>query len=281
VKLNGAGVLLTGASRGIGRELALRLAGRGARLVLVGRDVRAVATVCDEVCAAGGRADPIQFDLAATAGHETVIDRARAILGRIDVLVNNAGVSSFEALERQSPEAIARIAATNLVAPMLLARAALPHLAAGARIVNVGSMFGSIGFPHCAVYSGTKFGLRGFSEALRREVAERGIGVTYVAPRAARTDANSAALYRFAARTGMALDAPGDVAEGIVAAIERDEAERLFGGPEPFFARLNALLPRLVDRALGRQARIGREVLLSERAGESPPTQPLKAAGAD
>jgi short-subunit dehydrogenase len=143
-------------------------------------------------------------------------------------------------------------------------------------------MFGSIGFPHCAVYSGTKFGLRGFSEALRREVAERGIGVTYVAPRASRTDANSAALYRFAAKTGMALDAPGDVAEGIVAALERDEAERFFGGPEPFFARLNALLPRLVDRALGKQARIGREVLLSERAAESPPpTQPLTPAGAD
>jgi short-subunit dehydrogenase len=281
MKLHGTKVILTGASRGIGRELARRLAGRGARLVLLGRDAAAVAAVCNEVFAVGSRADPIQFDLAAPAGHEAVIERARAILGRIDVLVNNAGVSSFESFERQSPEAIARIVATNLVAPMLLARAALPHLEAGARIVNVGSMFGSIGFPHCAVYSGTKFGLRGFSEALRREVAARGIGVTYVAPRAARTGANSAALYRFAAKTGMALDAPGDVAEGIVDAIERDEAERFFGGPEPLFARLNALLPRLVDRALGKQARIGREVLGSEGAAAAPATQPLKPAGAD
>jgi short-subunit dehydrogenase len=279
VKLNGAGVLLTGASRGIGRELALRLAGRGARLVLVGRDPDAVAAVCNQVFALGGRADSIAFDLAAASGHETVVERARLLLGRIDLLVNNAGVSAFESFERQRPEAIARIAATNLVAPMLLARAALPHLAAGARIVNVGSMFGSIGFPHCAAYSATKFGLRGFSEALRRELAPRGIGVTYVAPRAVRTEANSAALYRFAERTGMAMDAPGDVAAGILAAIERDEAERLFGGPEPFFARLNALVPRLVDRALGKQARIGREVL---RDGEPLPAKaPLKHAAAD
>jgi len=279
VKLNGAGVLLTGASRGIGRELALRLAGRGARLVLVGRDPDAVAAVCREAFALGGRAESIAFDLAAPSGHEALVERARLLLGRIDLLINNAGVSAFEAFERQRPEAIARIAATNLVAPMLLARAALPHLVPGARIVNVGSMFGSIGFPHCAAYSATKFGLRGFSEALRREVAARGIGVTYVAPRAARTEANSTALYRFAERTGMAMDAPAAVAEGIVAAIERDEAERFFGGPEPFFARLNALLPRLVDRALGRQARIGREVLRDARAAPAKP--PLKPAAAD
>jgi hypothetical protein len=71
------------------------------------------------------------------------------------------------------------------------------------------------------------------------------------------------------------------VAEGIVAAIERDEAERFFGGPEPLFARLNALLPRLVDRALAGQARIGREVLRSEHSAVPPATQPLKPAGAD
>jgi short-subunit dehydrogenase len=280
MKLHGARILLTGASRGIGRELALRLAGRGARLVLVGRDPAAVASVCNDVFALGGRADSIAFDLAAATGHAAVVERARVVLGGIDLLVNNAGVSSFEALERQSAETIARIAATNLVAPMLLARAALPHLAAGARIVNVGSMFGSIGFPHCAAYSATKFGLRGFSEALRREVAARGIGVTYVAPRAARTEANSAALYRFAERTGMAMDAPADVAEGIIDAIERGQAERFFGGPEPFFARVNALLPRLVDRALGKQARIGREVLHADGAA-APATPPFKPAVAD
>jgi short-subunit dehydrogenase len=281
MKLHGARVLLTGASRGIGRELARRLAGRGARLVLVGRNPSAVAAVCNEIFAVGGRADSMVFDLAASVGHETLVARALTVLGRIDLLVNNAGVSSFDAFERQSPETVARIVATNLVAPMLLARAALPHLEAGARIVNVGSMFGSIGFPHCAAYSASKFGLRGFSEALRREVAARGIGVTYVAPRAVRTEANSAALYRFAARTGMAMDAPGDVAEGIIAAIERDEAERFFGRPERFFARLNALLPRLVDRALGKQARIGREVLNDDGAAAEPATRPLKPAVAD
>ncbi|HXH07090.1 MAG TPA: SDR family NAD(P)-dependent oxidoreductase [Vicinamibacterales bacterium] len=135
-------------------------------------------------------------------------------------------------------------------------------------------MFGSIGFPYVAAYSATKFGLRGFSEALRRELADRGIGVTYIAPRTTRTDINSPAMYAFAERTATAVDTPERVAHAIVDAIERDADERYLGGPEPFFARLKALLPRLVDRALRKQARIARDVL--ERGHAAPPAEALR-----
>lgn len=274
MKLHGARALLTGASGGIGRPLARMLAGRGAKLAVVGRDRDTLAAVADEASAAGGRALPIVFDLAAGAGYDELVQRARTVLGGIDLLINNAGASSFESFERMTPANIARIVATNLVAPMLLARAALPHLAARGRIVNVGSMFGSIGFPYVAAYSASKFGLRGFSEALRRELAERGIGVTYVAPRTTRTDINSSAMYRFAERTAAAIDAPEQVARQIVEAIERDADERYIGGPEPFFARLNAVLPRLVDRALRKQSRVAREVLAG--APGTPPARALR-----
>jgi short-subunit dehydrogenase len=266
MNLQDARILLTGASGGIGRPLARLLAGRGARLVLVGRDRNALDTVAREVAAVGSRALPIVCDLAAHRGADELVRGTRAALGGIDVLINNAGTSSFQSFAREAPEQLARIVEVNLVAPMLLARAALPQLARGARIVNVGSMFGSIGFPYAAAYCGSKFGLRGFSEALRRELADRGIGVTYVAPRTTRTDINSAAMYRFAERTASAVDTPERVAEEIVAAIERDAAEHFIGEAEPFFARLNALLPRLVDRALRKQARIAREVLDDTRA---------------
>jgi short-subunit dehydrogenase len=272
MRLRGARILLTGASRGIGRPLARMLATRGGKLAIVGRDQATLGAVADEIGAVAGRVLPAAFDLASSTGHIELVRRVRTALGGIDLLINNAGTSSFESFEHESPANIARVVATNLLAPMLLTRAVLPYLSEGGRIVNIGSMFGSIGFPHLAAYSASKFGLRGFSEALRRELADRRIGVTYVAPRATRTDLNSAAMYQFARQTVTAIDAPEQVARAIVAAIERNAEEHYIGGPEPLFARLNALVPRLVDRALRKQSQIAREILEGEAI---PPTQVL------
>lgn len=149
------------------------------------------------------------------------------------------------------------MARLNLVVPMLLARIILPGLVAAGtgRIVNVGSTFGSIAFPWFAVYSASKFGLRGFSQALRRELAGSGVGVTYVAPRAARTRLNTGAVYRMAEAVKMRLDEPRWVAGRVVEAIERERDEVYLGWPESLFVRVNALLPGLVDRALRRQTR--------------------------
>jgi short-subunit dehydrogenase len=119
--------------------------------------------------------------------------------------------------------------------------------------VNVGSMFGSIAFAWHAAYSASKYALRGFSEALRRELAGSGVGVTYVAPRAVRTPLNPPEVYRMAEQIRMKMDDPEPVARRIVEAIERDRKEAYLGFPESIFVRVNALLPRLVDRALRRQ----------------------------
>ena len=118
------------------------------------------------------------------------------------------------------------------------------------RIVNIGSMFGSIGYPGFAAYSASKFALRGFSQALRRELSGTGIGVTYVAPRAVRTAFNPPAVHLMAERRIMHMDEPAWVASRIVRAIESERNEAYLGFPESLFARLNGVFPSLVDSAL-------------------------------
>jgi short-subunit dehydrogenase len=144
---------------------------------------------------------------------------------------------------------------------MLLVRELLPQLTAqgSGRIVNVGSMFGSIAFPCFAAYSASKFALRGFSQALRRELYDSGVGVTYVSPRAVRTALNPPVVHHMAERGLMRMDEAHWVAQRIVRAMERDRDEVYLGFPEALFARVNALLPRLVDRAIHKQVPALRE----------------------
>jgi short-subunit dehydrogenase len=122
-----------------------------------------------------------------------------------------------------------------------------------ARIVNVGSILGYLGYPGHAAYSATKFALRGFSEAQRRELADGPVRVTYFAPRATHTALNGAALCALNAELGVAMDTPDAVAAALVALLANPANERLLGMPERLFARLNQIVPGLVDRALRRQ----------------------------
>jgi len=140
---------------------------------------------------------------------------------------------------------------------MLLARAVLPTMLEqnSGQIVNIGSTFGSIGFAWFSAYSASKFALRGFSQALRRELAETGVGVSYIAPRAVKTAINSQAVYAMAAAVKMNMDEPDKVAEQIVKNIRKGEKERYLGFPESFFVRVNAIFPGLVDRAVRKQNR--------------------------
>lgn len=263
MNLNGARIILTGAGSGIGRSLALELARRGAFMILVGRNHERLAAAAADADAAGGRALPFAFDLSAAQGHDQVAEFALEKLGGVDILINNAGVSLFDEFARQDPAAIERLIRTNLTGPLLLTRAVLPGMLeqGRGRVVNVGSAFGSIAFAHWAAYSATKFALRGFSQALRRELDGSGVGVTYVAPRATRTPLNSEAVYRLSRKTGMNMDSPEQVACAIVKAIETERDEHAIGRPERFFAKVNALFPGIVDSALRSQNRAARELL--------------------
>jgi len=155
----------------------------------------------------------------------------------------------------------------NLLAPMWLTRAMLPVMQEqnSGHIVNVGSIFGSIGFAYFTTYSATKFGLRGFSEALRRELADTGIKVSYIAPRAVKTPMNSDVVMRMGEATKMNMDEPELVVAKIIEAIESDKKDAYFGFPESLFVRINALLPRIVDGSLAAQNRITRAFAKGEK----------------
>jgi short-subunit dehydrogenase len=238
MSLEGKSVLLTGGAGGLGALIDARMTAQGARVTVMDRQAPVLA------------GDFLQQDLSTPAG----LDAAAAAAGGRDwdILVNLAGIQHFGPMERQSPEHLVASYMVNLVAPARLIQAVLPRMKArgGGQIVNVGSIFGSINFAHFVTYSSAKAGLRGLSQALRRELAGTGVDVTYIAPRAVKTPLNTAQVLAFAKLTKMQMDEPGAIADRIVAAIKDRRRDIYFGGPESVFVRLNALLPGLVDRAL-------------------------------
>lgn len=247
--------VLTGATGGIGREIALRLAPSCEALLLVGRDAAKLLALQRAIEAAGGECRVLAVDLADAAGRDAVRAAAARLPGGIDLLINNAGAGEFAWFADQSDEALERVVRVNVIATMQLTRALLPLLAAqdAARIVNVGSIFGHLGYPGYAAYSASKFALRGFSEALRRELADGPVRVTWFAPRSTRTAMNREAVGALNAELGVAMDDPAAVAAAFMDLLRAPARERLLGMPERLFARLNQVLPSLVDRGLRRQ----------------------------
>ena len=247
--------VLTGAGGGIGAAVAAALAPMCDSLLLVGRNAVRLSTLRRELARSGSRSEAVAADLTTGSGRDTVMRAAMAMPGGVDLLINNAGSSEFALLADQSDEAIERLLQINAVAPIQLTRRLLPLLQVhpAATIVNVGSIFGYLGYPGCAAYSASKFALRGFTEALRRELADGPVRVVYFAPRATRTALNSDALCALNAELGVAMDDPGKVAAALLRLLRRPARERLLGMPEQFFARLNQVLPGLVDGALRRQ----------------------------
>jgi short-subunit dehydrogenase len=244
--------VLVGASGGIGGAIARSLAPGCKRLLLVGRDRARLDALAGELATTSAVA-PLAADIATAAGRRAVADAAAA--QACDLLINCAGTGELAWFAEQSDEAIENIIGTNLVAPMLVVHALLPVLATApkATIVNVGSIFGYLGYPGCATYSASKFGLRGFTEALRRELAGSRIRVMHLAPRSTRTSLNSDAMYALNAGLGVAVDDPQVVANALLAMLASPRRERLLGFPERLFARLNQLLPQVVDQGMRRQ----------------------------
>jgi short-subunit dehydrogenase len=197
----------------------------------------------------------------------------------VSLLILGAADSRFGLFEHSSVVDVQAQVATNLVAPMLLVRALLPCLMRlpEAGVVGIGSTFGSLGYPGFAAYSASKFGLRGFLEALAREHADTPLRVQYLSPRATRTALNSPTVEAMNAELGVAVDDADLVAASLLEAIESGTRRRQLGWPERLFARLNGALPELVDRALAKQLPIVRRFaraaapVVSDTALESRP----------
>jgi len=249
-------IILTGAAGGMGRLLATQLHQNGAILALVDANHQALESLAADL----ERGHAITGDLSTAQGCNEVIARAKEELGEIDILINLAGLMSFCCFEEEKPDFMELLLQVNLLGAMRLTRGVLPAMLArnSGQIINIGSVFGTIGFAYFTTYSASKFALRGFSEALPRELADSRVGVSYIAPRAVKTPLNTGRIMRMGAATKMNMDAPEVVVKKILQAIDNDSKELYIGFPESLFARLNGLFPRLIDKALAAQNRIAR-----------------------
>ena len=261
MQLKNKRILLTGATGGIGKHIALMLARKGANLALAGRDLSKLEALAKEITAKGGNASTIVADFEVAGTASLVISQANTLLGGIDILINNAAILDFIQFEDQSPERIAQMIQTNVTAPIQLARAVLPQFKAAnqGHYVMVGSILGSLGFPYYATYCASKFAVHGFSQALRRELVDTNIGVSYIAPRTINTPMNDASTLAMLAKTGGNLDEPEKVAAIVVSALEHEKQEVFIGQPESFFAWLNGVVPKVVNLGLKKQARLAKE----------------------
>lgn len=249
-----ARVLLTGACGGIGQTAALALAEAGAALLLVGRSPARLAAQARAIQqrVAGAQVAWLDADLVDAGSIPALVVQARAFA--CNVVIHGAGVAEFGHFEDAKPDAMARLLSTNLLAPMVLTQALLPHLRTlpQAQVICVGSALGAIGLPGYSVYCASKFGLRGFAQALRRELADTQVRIQYLGPRSTKTGFNSAEVAEYNRGTGTAMDSPEVVALGLVRLLESGAAERFLGFPEKVVARLNGLAPAAMDGAFSK-----------------------------
>lgn len=243
-------VIVTGASSGIGRATAARLGRGGTTVVLAARRADELETLAAQITAAGGRAVAVPTDVRDPAAVTALVERATAVTGRLDGLVNNAGVGGVASI--MADEAVvATMVEVNLVAPIRLMRAVVPIMreqGSGA-IVNIGSVAGEVGIS--GTYSATKFALRGLTDSVRRELAGTGIGVTLIEPGYIATDFN---------RGRKGLPGPEIVAAAVERALRRPRRRVVVPYRYRPAITLAAVLPALTDRIYAGRAAARREL---------------------
>ncbi|NKI75054.1 SDR family oxidoreductase [Dickeya sp. CFBP 2040] len=263
MKLENKRILLTGASSDLGQELALALAARGARLYLVGRNEQALLALQRRLPDANHH-NILLADLFDEQDRDALAE-CFPDNARLDVLINNAALSTFSLFEDQSHETIHQQLLLNAEAPILLTHALLDSINAPGIIMNIGSTLGGIGYPGYSVYCASQFALRGFSEALHRELSHKRIKVLHLAPRAIKTNDSNSAINILTQELGYRSDSPSQVAEHAVNVLERESVRRWLGWPEKLFVRLNALLPAVVDNAIKRQLAVIQRYVASQK----------------
>jgi len=256
-QLRGRTALVTGASGGIGRGIARRLAAEGMDVVVSGRREDALAEVVAEMEALGVKAEAVPAELGERAQVESLIERCEAALGPLDLLVNNAGIETVGAFTAYTPDQLSAMVDVNLTAPMLLTHRALPGMLERGRghVVFISSLAGKVGPAYNEPYAATKAGLIGLTQSLRAEYRSAPVGFSVVCPGFVAGDG----MYQRMVEEGVSSNRlMGEttlekVAERVVGAIREDKPEVLESGSpiRPLLA-LSQLSPRLAEWAVDR-----------------------------
>ncbi len=255
-QLSGSRMILTGASSGIGRSLALRLARRGARLLITARRIDRLESVQREIESGGGLCQIVAGDLTSDSVRQTIVAACEQHFGGLDCLINNAGIGAMGKFETASSERLRQIFEVNFFAMAELVRLALPVLKRGddPLIVNVSSVLGHRAVPLKSEYCASKFAIHGFSDALRAELADIPIEVLLISPSTVDSEFFDSALEDTTGKKWKGSQAlkPDYVARRIVDAMARRRHEILLPASGWALVWFDRLLPGIANRAIAR-----------------------------
>ncbi|RJF69002.1 SDR family oxidoreductase [Deinococcus cavernae] len=255
--LGGKVALISGGSRGLGLALARELVARGAKVSLLARDGAELDRAAQDIRGRGGEAYTVVADVTQPADLTRAVAETVAHFGRLDIVVNNAGIIQTGPLENMTDEDFVRIMEVNAFGALRLTRAALPHLKKNAgRVLIVSSVGGKVAVPHLGPYSVSKFASYGLGQALRAELAQHGVGVTTVLPSLMRTGSARQAEVKGQYEKEYALFATLDnlpvlsldaavAARRAVDALVRGNAQAMIGGPALLLGWASNLAPEL------------------------------------
>ncbi len=256
-QLAGGVALVTGASSGIGWELAQQLAAAEVRVLVTARRAARLAELVSLIKAAGGQALAVTGDITHPALRESLIETCQTHWGGLDFLINNAGVGAMGRFQDATPERLRQIMEVNFFAPAEMMRLAIPLLARNSRsmIVNMGSVLGHRAVGLKSEYCASKFALHGLSDAVRSELAADGIDVLHVSPSTTDSEFFSAALQDtsgVADWKGNHAAAPRFVAQKVIAAMKRGAQEIVLSPSGKILVWLDRLFPRVANRLVAR-----------------------------
>jgi short-subunit dehydrogenase len=256
-ELQGRTALVTGGSGGIGAHIARALAREGMNVVVSGRREDALGRVADELRALGVRAESVRADLADLGQVDALVDGAEAVLGPIDLLVNNAGVEVAAAFTAYTREELTGMIDVNLTAPMLLTHRVLPGMLERGRghVVFISSLAGKLGPAYQEPYAATKFGLVGLTQSLRAEYRGSPVGFSVVCPGFVAGDGMYQRIADEGMRSNRILGATtlDKVAKRVIDAVKRDLPEVVeSGAPVRPILALGEIAPRTAERIMAR-----------------------------
>lgn len=262
-------VLITGGSRGLGLVLARECVSQGARVAICARDQQELELARQDLLQRGGKAIAIPCDLTSQAEVEEMVQSVQKQFGRIDVLINNAGIITVAPAEEMTLSDYEQAMGVNYWAAFHTANAVLPAMRdrSEGRIVNIASIGSKISVPHLLPYSASKFALYGWSLGLRAELAKDGIVVTTICPGLMRTGSPRNATFKGQHRAEYAWFSIGDslpfiamgaerAARQILTACKRGEAEAVLSLPAKVAATVNSLFPNVTADLLGLVTRL-------------------------